>query len=79
MTQDRSIDADLLVLGGGMGGITAAGYAASHGARVIVLEKGPEIGGSAVLSGTSLWTVATLEALRERAPDGDPELGRHLV
>jgi succinate dehydrogenase/fumarate reductase flavoprotein subunit len=79
MTRDPSIDADLLVLGGGMGGITAAGYAASRGARVIVLEKGPEIGGSAVLSGTSLWTVATLEALRERAPDGDPELGRHLV
>ena len=79
MTGDPAIDADLLVLGGGMGGITAAGYAASRGARVIVLEKGPEIGGSAVLSGTSLWTVATLESLHERAPDGDPELGRHLV
>ena len=79
MTRDPSIEADLLVLGGGMGGITAAGYAASRGARVIVLEKGPEIGGSAVLSGTSLWTVATPESFHERAPDGDPELGRHLV
>jgi succinate dehydrogenase/fumarate reductase flavoprotein subunit len=79
VTHDPALDADLLVLGGGMGGMTAAGYAAARGARVIVLEKGPEIGGSAVLSGTSLWTVATLEALRERAPRGDPELGRHLV
>jgi succinate dehydrogenase/fumarate reductase flavoprotein subunit len=79
VTQDPSIDADLLILGGGMAGMTAGGYAASRGARVVVLEKGPEIGGSAVLSGTSLWTVATLEALRERAPDGDLELGRHLV
>jgi len=33
VTQDPSIDADLLILGGGMAGMTAGGYAASRGAR----------------------------------------------
>jgi succinate dehydrogenase/fumarate reductase flavoprotein subunit len=75
----EKIDADLLVLGAGMAGHTVAGYAAQRGARVMLVEKAPEPGGSAVMSGTSLWTVATEEVLRERVPHGDLELGRHLI
>ena len=37
---DPSIEADLLVLGGGMTGLTAAARAASAGARVVLVEKG---------------------------------------
>jgi flavin-dependent dehydrogenase len=50
MTHD-SMTCDVLVLGAGMAGLTAAGYAAEHGARAIVLEKARSIGGSALLSG----------------------------
>jgi succinate dehydrogenase/fumarate reductase flavoprotein subunit len=75
----EELDADLVVLGGGMAGMSAAGYAASRGASVCVIEKGAEIGGSAVLSGGWLWAAPTYEILRERAPKGDPELQRAFI
>jgi succinate dehydrogenase/fumarate reductase flavoprotein subunit len=39
------LNCDLVVLGGGMAGMTAAARAARVSARVIVVEKAPEIGG----------------------------------
>ncbi|MBV9659964.1 MAG: FAD-binding protein [Acidimicrobiales bacterium] len=73
------LEADFLVVGAGMAGMTAAGFAAHHGASVVVVEKGPKIGGSAVLSGGGLWTAADVETLRSVNPQGDPELGRVLI
>lgn len=72
-------EADLLVIGAGMGGLTAAYYAAAQGASVVVVEKAPEVGGSAALSGAHLWTAPTYEVLREQCPSGDAELGRAFV
>jgi succinate dehydrogenase/fumarate reductase flavoprotein subunit len=68
------LEFDLVVLGGGMAGMSAAGYAASRGATVCVIDKGAEIGGSAVLSNGGLIGGATLEKLRENAPGGDARL-----
>jgi succinate dehydrogenase/fumarate reductase flavoprotein subunit len=73
------LQADLLVLGAGMAGMSAAAYAAQHGATVIVVEKSPEPGGSALLSGGTLWTAQTYELLREFDPEGDPDLAAALV
>jgi fumarate reductase flavoprotein subunit len=42
---------DVIVVGGGLAGLTAAMEAASHGAQVLVLEKQPKTGGSSELSG----------------------------
>jgi succinate dehydrogenase/fumarate reductase flavoprotein subunit len=74
-----SLEADFLVLGGGMAGMTAAFYAATQGASVAVLEKAPQIGGSAILSGAHLWTARSFELLQEQCPTGDPDLGRALI
>ena len=38
---DRVVETDVLVLGGGMGGCGAAINAAEHGARVLIVDKGP--------------------------------------
>lgn len=70
-----SLDCDLIVLGAGMAGMTAASYAARAGARVVVIEKAPEIGGSAVLSGGYVWT-ATSAAHLDLYDDGDAALHR---
>lgn len=70
---------DFLVLGGGMAGMTAAGRAASAGLRVLVVEKGPEIGGSAVLSGGKLWTAKSMELFEQETPGGDPALRRAML
>ncbi|WP_342363647.1 FAD-dependent oxidoreductase [Terrarubrum flagellatum] len=72
------LECDLLVLGSGMAGLTAAGRAAERGERVIVIEKAAEIGGSAALSGGYLWTTPSV---RQSAlwDDGDPTLRAAVV
>jgi succinate dehydrogenase/fumarate reductase flavoprotein subunit len=71
-------EVELLVIGGGLAGLSAAAHAIEEGASVVVVEKGPGVGGSALYAGF-LWTTPTLEAMREINPDGDPELCARLV
>jgi succinate dehydrogenase/fumarate reductase flavoprotein subunit len=71
-------DTDLLVIGGGMAGLTAGAWAARNGARVVLAERDAALGGSAAFAGF-IWTTPTFEALRAVNPRGDPELGRALV
>lgn len=68
------LEVDFLVFGGGMAGMTAAGRAATAGLKVLVVEKGPEIGGAAVLSGGKLWTAKSMELFAQETPGGDPAL-----
>src|SRR5262245_15895150 len=70
---------DLLVLGAGMAGLSAAGYAAEQGARVIVLEKARNIGGSALLSGGVLWTATSSERMRLYGGGTNPGLGEVVL
>lgn len=48
-------EADLVVIGSGAAGLTAAFVAASQGASVIVLEKSAFVGGTTALSGGGVW------------------------
>lgn len=61
-----------------MTGLTAAARACSQGARVVLVEKAPSVGGSARYAGF-VWTVPNYETMREVNPNGDPELGRVVV
>jgi succinate dehydrogenase/fumarate reductase flavoprotein subunit len=72
-------DADVVVLGGGMGGLVAAVAAAEEGAEVVLLEKAQEPGGSLALSGGYVWTFPSLSEYRRLVPHGDAELGGALV
>lgn len=69
---------DLLVVGGGMAGMSAAARAARRGLAVVVVESGPDLGGSALYAGY-LWTAPTVEAMRAANPDGEPELAATVV
>lgn len=71
MTSDRT---KVIVCGGGMAGMTAAVSALQAGAQVVVLEKGPEIGGSAAISGGLVWTFTDLDELHRSVPHGNPLL-----
>jgi succinate dehydrogenase/fumarate reductase flavoprotein subunit len=73
---DSSVD--LLVFGGGMAGMSAAARACRDGASVILVEKGPAIGGSAMYAGF-IWTAPTVEVMREVNPDADPALSAQVV
>ncbi len=46
----RTLEADVLVIGGGGAGLSAACAACSEGAKVVLLEKNPELGGTTSLS-----------------------------
>ena len=46
---------DVLVLGTGAAGLTAALTAHGHGASVVVLEKGDKVGGTSAWSGGMIW------------------------
>jgi succinate dehydrogenase/fumarate reductase flavoprotein subunit len=70
--------ADLVVAGGGMGGLCAAAHARELGADVVVLEKGDRPGGSMLLSSGVVWRHRELDRFREDCPAGDPELQRSL-
>ena len=74
-----AIEADVVVAGGGMGGLTAACSAQEAGARTVLLEKAPRIGGSAAASGGTIWCATDLESWLSVQPGGDPALGRALI
>lgn len=46
----ESLNVDVLVCGGGMSGMACASFTAQSGAKVLVAEKQPHIGGSSIYS-----------------------------
>ena len=70
---------DVIVVGGGMAGLSAALAAGEAGADVLVLESEPAVGGSMALSGGLIWAPATYELARHWVPRGDSALQRLLV
>ncbi len=76
------IDCDLLVIGSGAGGLSAAVTAAWHGLNVIVAEKEAVFGGTTAWSGGWMW--APLNPLAQRAgiaedPDAPRTYLRHVL
>lgn len=57
-----------------MAGLTGALSAAEAGASVRVVEKGPQPGGSALLSSGLIWTYDSLKVIWENVPSGTPDL-----
>jgi len=72
--QNAVLHCDLIVIGAGMAGLSAAARAAEEGLSVIVVEAASAHGGSAALSGGILWTLESREKMRFHG-SGDPALG----
>lgn len=72
------MNADVVVLGAGLAGMSAATAASERGARVLMLERAPTIGGSAAVSGGYVWTANDLEGLRKE-DSGEFQRHGHLV
>ncbi|MGW1738666.1 FAD-dependent oxidoreductase [Nocardia sp. NPDC001965] len=74
----RTIETDVLVIGAGMAGLTAAARAIDRGRSVVVVEKAETVGGSARYAGYA-WTAPTRAVMDEVNPHGDPALRYALV
>lgn len=64
---------DLLVLGAGMAGLSAAARAATAGASVVLVERGDIVGGSANYAGY-IWTAPDVQTMQENNPEADSAL-----
>ena len=79
MGESEIHDVDVVVVGGGMAGLTAALVAAEDGASTLCLERLSEPGGSLALSGGYIWTVGSLDDYRRLAPEGDADIARMII
>ena len=70
-TAAPAADADVIVIGGGLAGMTAARAAREAGASVILVERQPELGGSARFAGS--WLAAGTEAQAALGVEDSPE------
>ena len=55
MTKGRPVETDVLVIGSGAGGLSAAICAKTQGLSVIVAEKAVVVGGTTAFSGGVPW------------------------
>ena len=74
----RTVECDLLVIGGGLGGLAAAARARALGLSVTILEKSGYLGGVAAYSGGIVWAGNNHLAAREGIPDTEEEARQYL-
>lgn len=82
MAQGYDEEVDLLVIGAGAGGMTAALSAAIRGLRVILCEKTEMVGGTTATSGGTTWVPGTALSRKAGVPDRAEDAAdflRHVV
>ena len=82
VTASYDEEVDLLVIGAGAGGMTAALTGAIAGLSVLVCEKTAMVGGTTATSGGTTWVPGTELSLRAGVPDRAEEAAtflRHVV
>lgn len=76
--RDADTHADVVILGSGAAGLTAALAAASRGASVILVEKTARLGGTSAISGGTTWIPANHHAAEAGTADSTQEAFAYL-
>jgi 3-oxosteroid 1-dehydrogenase len=69
---------DVIVVGSGAAGMTAALTAAHHGLRTVLIEKAPTFGGSTARSGGGVWIPNNDVLLADGVPDTPEDASTYL-
>jgi len=71
---------DVVVVGGGFGGLVAAATAAEHTKALVVLEAGPQVGGTVTLSSglMHIYDAPSWDVFRATFPSVSPALGKAM-
>jgi len=72
------MEVDFIAVGSGIGGLTGAITAHDEGMEVVVLEKGPKLGGIAALSGGEIWVPNNHVMKSQGMPDSREEAKLYL-
>ncbi|OOG22688.1 pyridine nucleotide-disulfide oxidoreductase [Thioalkalivibrio denitrificans] len=80
MKYQRSCDPELVIIGGGPGGLVVASVAGQLGIRTTLIERGPELGGDCLHTGcvpskTLIHTAKVASLMRRAAEFGLPAVG----
>ncbi|WP_431201963.1 FAD-dependent oxidoreductase [Bradyrhizobium betae] len=70
---------DVIVIGAGAGGMTAASVAAAEGLRVLVIEKTAFVGGTTALSGGMIWIPANTKMKEAGLSDSVTDAVQYLA
>src|SRR6201991_1193838 len=70
---------DVIVIGAGAGGMTAAAVAAAEGLRVLVIEKTEFVGGTTAWSGGMGWVPANSKMKQAGIEDSLSDAARYLA
>src|SRR3954470_6317814 len=72
------LEYDVVVVGSGAAGMTAALTAAKRGLQCVVVEKAPTFGGSAARSGAGIWIPNNEVILAAGVPDTPAKAAQYL-
>src|SRR3982074_700669 len=70
---------DVVVIGAGAGGMTAAAVAAAEGLNVLVIEKTEFDGGTTAWSGGMVWIPVNGKMTQAGLPDSPPDAAHYLA
>jgi len=70
---------DVLIIGCGMSGLSAAIVCAEAGRRTLIVEKSDSLGGSAMLSAGMFWAPRDVASAHSTIPFGDPTLQETFI
>src|SRR4051794_12337880 len=70
---------DIVVAGSGAAGLVSALSAATRGAKVLVLERSPLLGGTSAISGGQIWSPSNALMARAGRPDDDDDAVTYLT
>ena len=75
---DGPVEVDVLVVGAGAAGMTAALVGALEGLDVLLCEKSAQVGGTTATSAGTIWVPGTRQAREAGFTDGIDDARRYL-